>query len=352
MWTAPDGDLVPNEKQWDPATDMPPELWVKGVKVSDTGPTATECGPEHMCLEAINNGAPYLYDRVAFTTVETMTIDVTSDDEGSSRNPPPFSGHTSWPFDVTRSPSPDKHAVIFHHDVVTSLSSSYPLFEPEFSVFEFDFTLETSVMPTCITDDMLDEVWRKIGGPAGGDLDRTDTFSVKYESTDANPMCGGVYRFEFDLGLNEIQKSEANVVLPLAGAEVYEIFSDDLDRADSFAARVNARYSRWQRNRPANVRRWFFNDTWGDYLGRADNIHNPTVWVYNQVDDGEKYGYGSVATLKGVPIRVARMSNFIVAYAARKIGGNYIAGRLAGLIFGTPDWQNLWENPGALSWGR
>jgi len=75
VWTAPGGDLVPNEKQWDSATDMPPELWVKGVKVSDTGPTATKCGPEHMCLEAINNGAPYLYDRVAFTVL-SVDLDI------------------------------------------------------------------------------------------------------------------------------------------------------------------------------------------------------------------------------------------------------------------------------------
>jgi len=77
----------------------------------------------------------------------------------------------------------------------------------------FDVTLKANVLPADITADKLDEAWSKISGPASGSLNRTDTFEVKYQ----NPKQGGVYRFDFDLGGGV--KSEANLVLPLAGAE-------------------------------------------------------------------------------------------------------------------------------------
>jgi hypothetical protein len=57
---------------------MPTNLWVKGLDVSANGPTTTTCGPEHMCLEAINNGTDYstpLYDRVGFTVVAVDKIE-------------------------------------------------------------------------------------------------------------------------------------------------------------------------------------------------------------------------------------------------------------------------------------
>ncbi|MEI6149713.1 MAG: hypothetical protein WCS01_11485, partial [bacterium] len=67
----PDGT---DEIYWDPASMMPTQLWVRGLAASDTGPEGTNGGPEHLCLEAINNGAPYLYDRVAFTVYEVTNI--------------------------------------------------------------------------------------------------------------------------------------------------------------------------------------------------------------------------------------------------------------------------------------
>ena len=69
--------VEPYEIRWDPASAMPTQLWVKGVAASDTGPVGTNCGPEHLCLEAINNGTPYvtnLYDRIAFTVYEVTNI--------------------------------------------------------------------------------------------------------------------------------------------------------------------------------------------------------------------------------------------------------------------------------------
>jgi hypothetical protein len=68
---------IANNTYWSPASSMPTQLWVKGVKVSDNGPTATNCGPEHLTLEAINNGAdptPAYYDRIAFTVYAVTNI--------------------------------------------------------------------------------------------------------------------------------------------------------------------------------------------------------------------------------------------------------------------------------------
>ena len=81
VWTATNGGTqVLSPTNYSPASSMPTQLWVKGVSVSATGPTKdasgnwTNCGPEHITLEAINNGADpttpgTYYDRVAFTVV-------------------------------------------------------------------------------------------------------------------------------------------------------------------------------------------------------------------------------------------------------------------------------------------
>jgi hypothetical protein len=66
---------IPNDKVWDVENGetLPAELWIKGEDVSTSGPTTTTCGPEHICLEAINNGTSYvtnLYDRVGFTVFD------------------------------------------------------------------------------------------------------------------------------------------------------------------------------------------------------------------------------------------------------------------------------------------
>jgi hypothetical protein len=81
VWTATNGGTqVLSPTNYSPASSMPTQLWVKGVSVSATGPTKdasgnwTSCGPEHITLEAINNGdlpttPGTYYDRIAFTVV-------------------------------------------------------------------------------------------------------------------------------------------------------------------------------------------------------------------------------------------------------------------------------------------
>ncbi len=255
------------------------------------------------------------FDTCIVHVVETHTINATSTESGASANPPPFEGHTPWPFDVTHSPDPDRHMVVFYKDVVDS----------SFNVQDFDITLNANVLPTSITANQLSEVWSKISGPNSGDFDRTDTFEVKYQ----NPKQGGVYRFDFDLGISGCTKSEANIVLPLAGAEIDGIVSADIGRANVFSAKVIAKYTKNERNNPFNLKHWFWDATMGDYLGRPENAATPTVWAYNQVcttypycggDPKNFHGGGAVATWKGKPTRIAKASNFMVGYGARRIG--------------------------------
>ena len=59
-------------------------------------------------------------------------------------------------------------------------------------------------------------------------------------------------------------------------------------------------------------------DGMGDYLGRVDSVSKPTVWPYNQVND--ETGMGAVATWRGLPLRMAKISNFLVGYTTKRIG--------------------------------
>jgi len=213
-------------------------------------------------------------------------------------------------------------------------------------VQDFDVTLKASILPTSISADQLSEVWSKISGPVSGSLNRTDTFEVKYQ----NPKLGGVYRFDFDLGLSGCAKSEANVVLPLAGAEVDSIVSADIGRANTFATTVRAHYTYFQRQDPRNGMKWFVRDGAGDYSGRPNNNSSPTIWTYNQVNAD---GMLAVATWKGKPIRIAKISNFMVGYAARKIGVNPVFAWISQII-GTPNDASAtksWDAGWALAGG-
>ena len=265
------------------------------------------------------SGQPDCADVIQVTVVQVIDIDVTSSISGTSANPPPFDGHTPWPFDVTHSPDPDKHMVIFYKDVI----------DLAFNVQDFDVTLTANVLPSSVPAGQLNEVWSKTSGPNSGSIDRTDTFEVKYQ----NSTRGGVYRFDFDIGIAGTTKSEANVILPLAGAEVDSIISADIGRANTFATTVNARYNYFQRQDPRNGLRWFNNAGAGDYLGRPDSSSFPTVWVYNQMNID---GMLAVSTWKGKPIRISKISNFMVAYTARKIKVNPIFAWVSQLI-GTPN---------------
>lgn len=314
--------------------DFPPV-----AQITDIGPTQYEGAA---VSDALPDGewqdarlSPVL--TAYYSILKVDIIDVTSPESGTSANPPPFEGHKPWPFDVTHSPNPDKHMVVFYKDVI----------DASFNVQDFDVTLTANILPSSITDDMLNEIWSKISGPSSGSFDRTDTFEVKYQ----NPNQGGVYRFDFDLGFSGCAKSEANVVLPLAGAEIDSFVAADVGRADTFAAKVIATYSVLERN--LKLFHWFYNSGAGDYLGRPDSASTPTVWAYNQVNSA---GFGVVATWKGRPVRLAKASNFLVAYGMRKIGITHTVAWLAQSAGTSNDlaaqksWEAGWDVAGGASY--
>jgi hypothetical protein len=78
VYTATNGTALSNPTYWPDTSTMPSNLWVYGVDASASGPTATVCGSEHICLEALNNGTSYTtpyFDRVGFTVVAVTKIE-------------------------------------------------------------------------------------------------------------------------------------------------------------------------------------------------------------------------------------------------------------------------------------
>jgi hypothetical protein len=280
------------------------------------------------------------FDTCTVTVLKVESIEASSPVADNSPNT--FEGQKSWPFDVTKSPTADEHLVVFYKDAIDS----------SFNVQDFDVTLKANILPTEISADQFNEIWSKISGPSSGSLNKTDTFEIKYQ----NPKQGGVYRFDFDLGLSGCSNSEANVVLPLAGAEVDIIVQADIERANTFATTVVARYTWLQRQNPINGLRWFVQEGAGDYLGRPDNESMPTVWVYNQVNISSSFGMGAVGTWKGKPVRIAKISNFIAGYGVRKIGVCSVAAWIS-QIYGTwndsaasKSWDAGWDVGGGASY--
>jgi hypothetical protein len=241
----------------------------------------------------------------------------------ADNSPQQFEGEVEHPFDPTigvLDGGPGQHLVIFYKDVIDS----------SFNIQDFDIDLSVEVLPASITSADLDELWHKATPPWSGSFNRTDSFNVKYQ----NPKEGGNYKIDFHnyfgLGSSVDIKSEANITLPLAGAEVDSIIQADIVRADAFATHVIANYSWRERQSIKNGNYWFYYNGAGDYTGRPDNSNNQTVRLYNQVrgnedPDNEEWGFGAIGTWKGKPIRVAKCSNFMIGYAARKIGVNLVS---------------------------
>jgi hypothetical protein len=277
------------------------------------------------------SGQPYSVTCSAEQLVSSFivqSIDVTSIKEGTSSNPPPFEGNRPWVFCVTNSLVPDKHFVVFYKDVVTTNT---------FEVQDFDITIAASISPNQACTGHVGMAWSKLSGPNSGTLNNTDRPEILYR----NVKSGGVYRVAFDFGQNERrQRSEANILLPLAGAEMDEVIKADLVRANAFAQIVTNKYSALQRNLSSNGERWFVTRNAGDYTGRPDNVVTPTVWHYNQVNttpSSDNYGLGVVCTWKKRPVRLSKLSNFMVFYSCRKIGVSMTRAWLARVYYGTLD---------------
>jgi hypothetical protein len=154
---------------------------------------------------------------------------------------------------------------------------------------------------------------------------------------------------------------EANLVLPLAAAEMNAQVQSDLVLADAFAVRVKAKYSPWSRCNPKNLEGWFITWNGGDYVGRPSNEESSAVWYYGQVATGnltdQNYGLGVVCTWKGRPVRMGKISNFITAYGIQKLGVPYAVAKVAVQnVITTPDRLNAtasksWDDGWSLAQG-
>jgi hypothetical protein len=270
-------------------------------------------------------------------------IGVTSPKLGASPNPPPFPGLTNHVFRPDRSPGTDKHAVVLYKDAV----------DGSFNVQDFDITLTASLTPAAPPADALTFHWEKVGGPASGQLLPSSSLTAVYR----NPNQGGVYRFRITVRKdgNDLSYGEANLVLPLAGAEIDDVVKVDLVRADVFAQEINATVTPERRTKRKFLNAYFYNGNMGDYIGRPDNQSTPAVWYYGQVassgTSGDNYRWGAVCTWHGRPVRLAKASNFITAYGMRKLGVSYLRAKIAVSWFTTtvdgPTGEQSWDT----GWG-
>ncbi len=226
---------------------------------------------------------------------------------GTSANPPPFLGEQEYPFAITNSLNPDKHLVVPFCNVATQTESG-------FSVADFTVYMSLELEPAGVSPYELGGEWELIEAtpePSGS--------LVVYSPIDAeftNPKKGGVYRFRARVGGSPW--TEANVVLPLCGASVENIFEADMQLVYSVMTNVCNKYEEEERVKPTFGRRWFVWNGNGDYAGRVDNASFRTIWLYNQVDDIS--GLGAVATWYGYPTRMAKLSNLVVGYCTEMIG--------------------------------
>ncbi|MBQ8126686.1 MAG: hypothetical protein IJ173_12565, partial [Kiritimatiellae bacterium] len=156
-----------------------------------------------------------------------------------------------------------------------------------------------------------------------------------------NPTQGGVYRFRGRC--DGSPWTEGNVVLPLSGASIDGVFASGMVDVDATIAHLLSHYTYLERQTISFGEEWFNDNGVGDYLGRVDSALAPTVWHYNQVNDLS--GMGAVATFRGVPMRVAKLSNFLVAYETERINVFALSRWLARYRYGTWD-----DDAGSASW--
>ena len=217
-----------------------------------------------------------------------------------------FPGMMPHPFNVTKSPVPDLHQPFFYKDAQTN-----------FVVQPFTVNLVAHLTPDGVTDADIDCAWSLDSDDVEGTFGNAESLVAHFTPATG----GGVYPFTFTCG--SLPNSEAVLVLPLSGAKIDEIIFNDLAKADAFASRVMAKYTTKEINSPYNGLRWFYLAGKGDYRGRPNIGRAPTVWAYNQVNTSKwsgKYALGACGTVCGLPVRLSKLSNFMVGYACEKIG--------------------------------
>ena len=243
----------------------------------------------------------------AMTVARVKQMNVVSDVADVSTNPPPFLTGVDYPFAVTNSPSPDKHHVVPFENVATLSTNG-------FSIADFHVDMSLELEPAGVSGNGLSAAWSVVEAAPqmSGALVDSGGAAARF----VNPKQGGVYRFKAEVAGSS--NTYATVVLPLSGAEVSGVFEADFALYAAAMSNLNARTGRFERQTPSFGKRWFKNGGAADYLGRVDNRLRPTVWFYNQVDDIR--GMGAVASFYGVPMRMAKLGNFLAGYGTEFLG--------------------------------
>ena len=295
IWEDERKTMTASRFSWPVANGVSCTYYIEGVESSDS------VGDIGFKLEWVKEDGPEP-DNDEMTCAEVVELRVGGNKCGSSPNPPPFTGQEPHDFNVTHSPNPDQHAVVFFKDVVN---------DADFTVNPFDVYIDLQLKPTDAPVGWAN--WFALRPtPSSGSLSSVSPVRGRL----SNPTVGGVYHI--GASFYGSPTNECNIVLPLAGASVDGILQSDLARADAFAQKVCAKYTLRDRSSVRFGLRWLVKGGNGDYLGRTNNANHPTVWYYNQVSDSD--GQGARCTLKGLPIRNAKLSNLIAAYLCSKLG--------------------------------
>ena len=286
---------------WSAATQSGTTIFVEGEELSESvGDVVFEC-------ELALQGDDARTVTRSMTVARVKQMNVSSPVAGTSVNPPPFMSGVDYPFSATNSPLPDKHLVVPFENVATLGTNG-------FSVADFHVDMALELEPAGVSASGLSASWSVVEAKPqmSGALVDSGGLSARF----VNPKLGGVYRFKAETAGSS--NTYATVVLPLAGAEVSGVFEADFALYAVAMSNLNARTGRFERQTPSFGRKWFYNGGAADYLGRVDNASHQTVWFYNQVNDIS--GMGAVASFYGVPMRMAKLGNFLVGYGTEYLG--------------------------------
>ena len=135
-------------------------------------------------------------------------------------------------------------------------------------------------------------------------------------------------------------ETEGNILLPLAGATIDAVFESDFIAASNAVAYYRTYWPRYALTPLWGAVNFYKN---GDYHGRVDCADYPTVRAYNSISDDDLH-FGAVATLYGAPVRIAKLSNFLVSYVTAALNVNEMFGEISRTA-GTED-----DESAAMSW--
>ena len=275
---------------------------IRGAAVSD--------GIGDVEFRLVSEIAGQSYTNTANVTVACVTnLAMTCDYAGESANPPPFDGETACPFSLTNSLAPDRHLVVPFYRVAT-------LGDDGFSVTNFKVQMSLVLAPTGVSGSSLPCDWEVIEAKPqmSGSLEHDGGIAASF----VNPTQGGVYRFRGRC--DGCPWTEGNVVLPLSGASIDLVFFSDMAAYSSLMAMLDMTPDAIKQSRDFGYE-WFNDNAASDYIGRVDSQGYPTVWRYNQVsDDPVTIGMGAVAMWRGIPVRVAKLGNFLAGYGTKRLG--------------------------------